>query len=195
MQDRSTAALPRDLQQLIDAWAEVERQTDALLDPLDDEQFNWSPSRRVWSIAQCFDHLNMVNGAYLAGLRRAVARGRAQGQRRRGPIRPGWIERRFIAFLEPPVRVRLRIPRRMHPAGRRLKAEVWPEFVRQHGQLRTLVSGECQEVDLNRVRVRNPFVRVVKIRAGALLHVIAAHDRRHLWQARNLREMPGFPRS
>ncbi len=195
MHEEAAAALPPDLQELIDAWLEIERATDALLDPLDDEQFNWSPRAGVWSIAQCFDHLNTVNRAYLRALKTAVSRAGATGPVRRGPIRPMWFGRRFIAFMEPPPRVRIRIPRRFHPRGRRLKAEVWPEFVRQHGQLRSMVCRECPPIDLNRVRVPNPFARVIRMRAGTMLRLIAAHDRRHLWQAENLRRLPGFPRS
>ena len=193
--DHVTSTLPPDLASLVDAWLEIERETDALVAPLDDEQFNWSPVAGVWSIGQCFDHLNTINVEYLRRIKKAVAAARDAGHVRCGPIAPTWFGRRFIASMEPPVRLKLRTPRRMRPAPRKLKAEVWPEFVRQHTHLRAFVSDECPGVDLNRAIFQNPFVPLIRMRAGTGLGVLAAHDRRHLWQAQALRQLEGFPRS
>ena len=195
MQRQATSALPPDLSGLVDAWLEIERQTDVLLDPLDDEQFNWSPAAGMWSIAQCYDHLNMMDALYLAHIREAIAAARAAGYRRQGPITSTWFGRRFVASQEPPVRVKVRTMKRMRPAPRKLKAEVWPEFVRLHGHLRALVADEGPAVDLNKARFGNPFVRGVRMRAGTALRVLAAHDRRHVVQAQGIRQMEGFPRS
>ena len=195
MQHQATSALPPDLRGLVEAWLEIERETELLVAPLDDEQFNWSPTAGAWSIAQCFDHLNRVDHLYLTHLKKALASARATGSARRDPIAPTWFGRRFISSQEPPVRTRVRTFRRLRPAVRKLKAEVWPEFVRLHGQLRMLAGNECVSVDLNRMRFANPIVPVFRIRAGTALHVIAAHDRRHVWQAQNVRALPGFPRS
>ena len=39
------------------------------------------------------------------------------------------------------------------------------------------------EIDLAGVRFPNPFIRGVRFSLATGLHVIAAHERRHLWQA------------
>jgi hypothetical protein len=44
------------------------------------------------------------------------------------------------------------------------------------------------DVDLAGVRFPNPFIRGVRFSLATGLHVIAAHERRHLWQARRVRE-------
>jgi hypothetical protein len=38
------------------------------------------------------------------------------------------------------------------------------------------------------IRFVNPFVRGVRFSLATGLHVIAAHERRHLWQARRTRD-------
>ena len=195
VQTASPPALPQDLQQLVDVWLEVERQTDILLEPLDDEQFNWAPASGVWSIAQCFDHLNTANALYMSRLQPAVDDALAAGHMRGGPIASTWFGRRFIASLQPPVRIKMKAPGKIVPAVRKRKAEVWPEFVRQHIHLRSFISERCGQVDLNTARFRNPFVPVIWMRAGTALGVMAAHDRRHLVQAQQIRQSPGFPRS
>ena len=43
------------------------------------------------------------------------------------------------------------------------------------------------DIDLAGVRFANPFIRGVRFSLATGLHVIAAHERRHLWQAWNVR--------
>jgi hypothetical protein len=194
VQDRTATVLPPDLQRLVDDWLEVERQADALVGPLDDEQFNWCPAAGVWSIGQCLDHLNTMNALYLELIRGAIATTKTAGLKRTGPIASTWFGRRFIASQEPGG-MKVKTLKRMRPASRKLKAEVWPEFVRLHNQLRTLVTVEGPDVDLNKARFPNPFVPGIKMRAGTALRLLAAHDRRHVAQAHGVRRSPGFPRS
>jgi hypothetical protein len=49
------------------------------------------------------------------------------------------------------------------------------------------------ELDLNRIRFHNPFVATLRFTVGAGLLIIAAHNRRHLWQAEQVRQAAGFP--
>jgi DinB superfamily len=187
-------AVPADLQEVIDALTAVERDAERIVAPLDDEQFNWSPASGAWSIAQCLDHLNVANARYFGGVTAAVARAEAGGLTRRGPIQSSFLGRWFVAMLEPPVRLKARAPGNIRPARRRHKAEVWPEFVRQHTHMRASIAGWGQ-VDLNRAVFPNPLARYGRVRAGTGLRIIAAHDRRHVWQASRVRAAEGFPRS
>jgi hypothetical protein len=43
-------------------------------------------------------------------------------------------------------------------------------------------------IDLAGTRFRNPFVRWIRFSLATGLHVIAAHERRHLWQAQRVRD-------
>ena len=47
---------------------------------------------------------------------------------------------------------------------------------------------ENAAAELARVRFRNPFVRGVRFSLATGLHVIVAHERRHLWQAKRVRD-------
>jgi hypothetical protein len=190
-----SAVLPADIAGLLAEFDEIQRATDDLLSALDEEQFNWTPAPGEWSIGQCFDHLNVTNAIYLARIERAVAEARRAGRRRREPLASSVAGRWFIASLEPPVRKRMRALGKLRPATIRLhKAEVWPTFVRIHSQLCALLR-EGADVDLNGARFWNPFLRIVPMRSSTGFRVMAAHDRRHLWQATNVRRTPGFPKS
>ena len=189
-----TRELPADLQELVDEFLAVEGDAGRLVEPLDDEQFNWSPRPGAWSIGQCIDHLNVSNRTYFDALSAAVERARAGGLRRTGPITSSWFGRRFVAMLEPPVRMKTRTLKAIRPADRRHKAEVWPEFVRQHTHLRGCIVGWA-EIDLNRAVFQNPLGPFGWLRAGTAVRIMAAHDRRHVWQASRVRGAAGFLRS
>jgi hypothetical protein len=55
------------------------------------------------------------------------------------------------------------------------------------------VIAAAADVDINRATLPNPFLRIVRLRVSTALMVLAAHDRRHLWQAEQVRTAPGFP--
>ena len=48
-------------------------------------------------------------------------------------------------------------------------------------------------VALDEVRVRSPFVPLIRMDLGTAFTVIAAHQRRHLWQAEQVAAEEGFP--
>lgn len=52
---------------------------------------------------------------------------------------------------------------------------------------------EAAGIDLNRTRFVNPFIPLVRFTVGTGFLVIAAHERRHLWQAERVKANPGFP--
>jgi hypothetical protein len=63
-----------------------------------------------------------------------------------------------------------------------------------HDVVRQLIT-DAAEIDANRARFPNPFVPLIRFSVATGLFVIAAHDRRHLWQAEQVKQAPGFPSS
>jgi hypothetical protein len=175
-----------------------EREAERVAGDLSVAQLNWQPpgpsggAGRGWSIGQCLDHLRVGAALYLGALRPALAAARERGVLRRGPIRPGPLEGLFVRSMEPPVQLRGRSPRAILPASE-LAADVLAQFLAAHAEVRATLAAAA-DLDLNRARFQNPFLRFVKMRTGAGFLVLAAHARRHLWQAARVRQAPGFPR-
>ena len=48
-------------------------------------------------------------------------------------------------------------------------------------------------LDLARVKVVSPFVRTMKLGLGPCFQFLLAHERRHLWQAWQVRNCDAFP--
>ncbi len=186
--------LPADLQQILDDIDAADRAGEAIASQVTDEQFNWRPrDGQGWSIAQCLEHLTAVNTLYSTPVQQAVDDARARGLTRRGPGAPGFFGRRFIASQEPPVKRRLSAPGRVRPAAAvRSREEIMSAYHDAHTSVRRLIANAA-EVDINRATFPNPFLKIIRMRVATALQTLAAHDRRHLWQAEQVRGAPGFP--
>src|SRR4051794_14897467 len=102
--------LPAELQQLLDQIDACERDAESLLAGLDDDDVNWHPAPGRWSIAQCLQHLAVMNDVYTAGLDEHLRAARAAGASRFSRLRPTLIGRWFASSMEPPPRLKLKAP-------------------------------------------------------------------------------------
>lgn len=159
-------------------------------------QFNWRPSPDKWSIAECLEHLNETARKTLPTLDDMIARARASGLMSNGPFVLGLIERMFIKSLEPPVRYRAKAPKRLapRPATSYVVEEVATEFMRLQDALDARLE-QADGVHLTKVKGPSPAFPMLKWSLGAMLSITLAHERRHIWQAREIRNHPQFPAS
>ena len=113
----------------------------------------------------------------------------AEGRRRRGPAQPGPIGRWFVRMLEPPAKrySRLKAPKSIRPRISPTLPDAMAQFLASQDNVRTFLR-RYAEVDLAGVRFPNPFIRGVRFSLATGLHVIVAHERRHLWQAWRVRQ-------
>jgi hypothetical protein len=188
----NSTALPPDLAGLLTDFENSDLQARRIAGALSDAQINWRPSDTAWSIAQCLDHLGRGNTIYAAALQQAVQQARVAPPSRNGPLRPGWLSRLFIWSLEPPPRFKMRTPKKIVPAASHRREEVLEMFLRSQEEMRSIVR-DGADLDLNRIRFHNPFIGTLRFTVGAGLLIIAAHNRRHLWQAEQVRNAEGFP--
>ena len=184
--------MPPDLQRLLDEIAAAEADACALSAGLSDAQANWQPGGGTgWSVAQCLDHLAISNRVYTDHFLPVAERAAAGAFT---TLSPTAIGRWFVRSLEPPPRQKTRTFKNLVPPSSLPLAEALAHYLASHEPYRRLV-GLAALRDPNRVVAANPFIGAVRMRLSTALLVIPAHDRRHLWQARQVLAAPGFPKS
>jgi hypothetical protein len=52
---------------------------------------------------------------------------------------------------------------------------------------------QANGLDLGRARVSSPVAAWVRLSLGSAFALMVAHERRHLWQARGITRLEGFP--
>jgi DinB superfamily len=182
-----------EIQGMLDQLDAIKRDGAAVASGLSDVQFNWHPGKDRWSIADCLQHLNVGVAKTLPAFDRAIAEGRAKGQTASGPFTYGWFSRLVAGSMEPPPKFRMKTVAmlRVPSTATYRAAELLPEFARVRDQLAARVR-QAEGLDLARVRTISPINRLLRLPLGAYFQFILAHDRRHLWQARQVRHHPGF---
>lgn len=164
----------------------------ALAGPCTEAQLVWRPSPKRWSVAECLNHLNVTVTKYLPRIEAMIAEGRAGGRTGRGPFRHPFVGTWFIRMLEPPPRRRLRVPGVFAPLPGVPVASLLPEYERLRGVLLERIR-ESDGLDLAALQTASPAARYFTLTLGQCFGALAAHDRRHLWQARAASEEAGFP--
>jgi len=182
-----------ELQAMLDQIEAIKLAGQAVSVSLSEAQFNWRPGSDSWSIAECLQHLNVGVTKTLPAFDRAIGQGREQGKTAPGPFRYGWFSRWMAGSMEPPPRWRMKTPRILRiPAGKTYRAaDILPEFAVVRDQLAERVR-QADGLDLAHVRAISPVNSLLRLPLGAYFNFILAHDRRHLWQARQVRDAPGF---
>jgi DinB family protein len=181
-----TVRLPAELQRVEEALDAAERDARALVEGLTESLGSWRAQPGSWSVAECLDHLATANRVYLRAMEPPAARALREGRRRHRPASPGLIGGWFVNFLEPPVKRRTKAPPTIRPRTAPGLGEAMTMFLASQGEVREFLR-RYSDIDLARVRFPNPFIRGIRFSLATGLHVIPAHERRHLWQAWRVR--------
>lgn len=191
---RSASRTPAaELQLLRDELQQVVADAAALTASLTDRQFAWKPAADAWSIGECLSHLNATARHCLPKLDEAIARGIRDGRYADGPFRYGWLDRFVVHAIEPPSCWHFGSPRAFLPEPDESRHDVLAAFRGFQDQLVDRLR-RADGLDLVRVRVTSPVASWRRFSLGAAFAAIAAHERRHLWQARRVAALPEFPR-
>ena len=161
--------------------------------PLSIEQLRWRPDACHWSIAECLDHLNLTLELYLPKIDEAIGGGACLDQALTGCARCEQAELAALRGIEPPATVRAPAPALTIPAP-----DVDPDWMVDHfHRVRDRYSEAVHRafgLDLRRMRIVGPLYPAI-VTLGGTLAFIAAHDRRHMWQAERVRQALRFPRA
>jgi hypothetical protein len=171
----------------------IQRDADQLVAGLSELQLTWRPRPGAWSIADCLAHLVTVHSKEIATLRHAVMEGRAKGRIGRGPFKYSVISRWFVKSMEPPVKTKFKVPKVYVPPPNPDPRTAIEDFRKTLVEMKQLLR-DADTLDLAKIKVPSAVTKLLRMNLGARLALFAAHDRRHLWQSRNVTKTPGFPK-
>jgi len=154
---------------------------------LDRGSFNRRPPAGGWSVAECLDHLNATARLYLPIMAVAIDDARARGWTDRQRDGRTWLGRMLAWSQEPPARFRTRTFDDLEPSSDLEPAAVLDEFEALHEELIVRIN-ESRSLDLRRIRIRSVLNPRLRLSLADWFAFLAAHGRRHLWQAEQVLE-------
>ena len=180
------------LDEYVKGFEAVGRDLTELIRGLNDAQLNWRPSDGHWSIAECIAHITAAGNLYLEPIDAAIHRGFDRAMLGGRDFYPGRFDRWFIAQMEPPPRRKMKSPKKIAPQGVENGAQLAADLESMHLAMIDLVR-KATGLDLNRVKLRSVIIPLFRLPLGTWFAFLLAHERRHLWQARQVRQELRFP--
>ncbi len=179
-------ALQPEIRDYLRQFEEATNNAEHVVAALTDEQLRWKPAPERWSIAECFSHLNVTADKYYPPIDKSMRLARERGLLGHGPFRHGFLINKFIRMMEPPPRRSFKAPRPFTPRSRAVEDEI-PNFLSHQEAIMRRVR-EATGLDLARVKIVSPVSRLLRMSLGQSFALLAAHERRHLWQAARVRD-------
>jgi hypothetical protein len=192
---RPVGDLPREpeLAGVLDEFLAFAGDAHDLLLHVDDNQLNWRSEHGHWSIGQCMEHLVLTFREYETPLTETIADGRARGIEATGPFAHGRVMEWVIKNMEPPPRQRMKAPARFRVAEEELAVETVRRHILDAQDAYCRLVRDADGLDLGTLKLSSPVTRLVRLTLGQTFRFLAAHQRRHLWQARQVVANPRFP--
>lgn len=165
--------------------AELNAATDQareLVDATDGRLFTVRPNPQSWSAAECLAHLSISTELFLPVLRQAIDDARRRNFAANGEPSMDLLGRILRWFLEPPIHKRVKTSAPFVPKSTRAKAEALGEFSVLQLKLLDLLR-DARDVDLKKIKIVSPFDKRIRYNIFSAFRIVAAHQRRHLWQA------------
>lgn len=160
---------------------------------LSGNQLNWK-NGNGWSVAECLAHIAATNRAVGDAMKDAVDR-RIAGRPATGgglPL-PGFAAHMIAKSLEPPPKFKAKAAAGTRPEGPTYDAGILDTYIASHEKLLAVLK-KGGALHLSAMNFKHP-VLPVRVPVDAGLAMMAAHDRRHLWQAGQVVSHPAFPKA
>jgi DinB family protein len=148
----------------------------------------WStrPASGGWCIGECLMHLNLTSERFVPLLDEGLRALRSRGLPADARLRRDLVGFVLSWMMEPPVRVRISTLPPFRPAQIDPVADVLERFDYLQGELVVRLERGAG-LALDRQQVVSPFNARIRYNVYSAFCILAAHQRRHLWQAGRVR--------
>jgi hypothetical protein len=185
------------LQDIVRQFDGVAASARELVRGLDEAQFNWQLAPERWSIGQNVAHLNIAardTFPFLDAMLQS-ARGKGAGS---PPYSRTFVGRLTAWVIEPPYRIRVKTRSSHVPRSELSMSAEMTEFENTQAEYNKRVRAAeglniCGVKENLNLLAGNTKAPPANLNLYDWFIFIAAHERRHLWQALQVRNNPAFP--
>lgn len=170
----------------INRFKRAREQAFHFLEPIGEDLFIRRPNRKVWSVGECYDHLNIFGNRYMESIRYGMERGSTGSAESGQSFKPGLITRGVVKFFNPPYKLKIKTLKPFKPqSGASIDKEtVLNRFTAlQDSLIRTVQEARDKRYDLDKCNTSHPLFNWVKMTVTECYAIVEVHQRRHMWQA------------
>ena len=170
----------------------IARDARAEFGALNETQLNWKPAPERWSVAQCLEHLILIDGGYAPiveqienGTYRTPLAGRIPGL-------PRLFGKLVLNGVQPEQKRRVSTSKAFVPVQGNIRADIVERFERHIRELAEHVP-KLDARNAADVVVPSPIASFITYSLYDAHRIVVAHARRHMLQAKRVTQEPGFP--
>lgn len=181
------------IQSIISDMNEVAQDAKATFATLSNEQLNWKPAEKSWSVAQCLDHIIKTNEQFYPEFAEL-----ASGTRKNSfweNISPftGWGGRFLIKAVSEDSK-KAKAPSKAIVPPSDIDPGIVDKFCDHIAEVNSKVEAVAG-VDRKKTVVTSPFLAVFTYSLDDAYTVLVEHSKRHIRQAKRVMASDGFPAS
>lgn len=184
--------LDMSLAEILDELESIARDVQSTFGALNTEQLNWKPSADAWSVAQCLDHLIVINGPMLAPFDQLARGTKPTRFMERLPFWSKLWGPMMVKMLQPEATKKLKAPPTAVPSSSKLDSTIVSQFTAHQQEVRQKLKA-VERLNPERVVMTSPFASFITYSLLDAARIIVVHERRHFEQARRVMAAEGFP--
>lgn len=175
----------------LEAFNEAKKTAANLTESTSDEVLRKKPSENKWCISEILDHLVQAGNEYLPQIKKAIHKPTESLTLGKEPFTPNFAFRWFIGQVSPENQRKLPTVSSFEPT--RLveldTAKTLEDFLRLQDEfIHILKRAKLEGWDLDRIKARNPIIKIIPMSLTACFGVADAHQRRHFGQMKALKD-------
>lgn len=156
------------------------------LSVIPEDLFNLKPAPKSWSMDEIFKHICEFNKLYLIEIEKTLNSENIPTTDK-NRFKPGLIARGAIRFMEPPYKIKVSTLSPMYPgkSNSHSKEQTISELKQSNQRLIDVLDNlKRKSADIDRAKGRHPLVKYIPMSITEMILILAAHQRRHLWQTK-----------
>lgn len=173
---------------LEEQFGDIKSSAKKVTEGLTEEQFNTKPAPDRWSAAECISHLNATWNLYKKLIEEAVAKNQNSSFKNPDNFKPRFIMKKFTEIMEPPYKFKMKTFSQFVSNEKLSKQEVINKFNEGIDEAVKFIHAS-ENVDIKKTILVSPISKFIKYQIGELFPFLAAHARRHIWQAENVKKI------
>lgn len=182
-----------ELSKLIDEANAITDEAQKSFGQLNAKQLNWKRSPNEWSVAQCLDHLIVINSTYFPTVEKIVQDEYRPSLRHRLPLLPRLFGSLVLTAVSPEGKRKYKASSHVQPSSSAIAGDIMARF-RSHQQELIRHMRMTEKADLSNTIITSPVASFATYSMLDAYRIVVAHERRHVLQAKRVMETTGFPK-
>ncbi len=167
----------------------VHQEIEILCEGLSQEEFNWKPAPKKWSIAECMQHLLIVYSKYQPQLPQNITPHAPKDPERRA-TKSTILGRIFKSFVNPDKKRKTPAPKALQPPSNSNYPLILQTQYLDYLQelMRFIERSDELELNLNKIKIKSSVTSLIKFNLGEYFEIESMHNRLHLKQMKRVLE-------